>query len=49
MTKVYSLDEAREWFEENASGNVICVKDGEEQECDCYPAAIKFYGGAPYV
>lgn len=44
MDKVNSLAEAMSWFMRNHSGSVTCVKDGKEQECNCYPDAIEFYG-----
>ncbi len=44
MIKVYSLEEAMNWFLNNSSGNITCVrKDGESQECSSYPEAKKFY------
>ena len=43
MTKAYNLDEADEFFRENHSDNLICVKDGIENEVNCYPEAKKFF------
>ncbi len=43
MNKVNTLDEAREWFSSNASGNVICAKDGQEKVCASFPEAESFY------
>ena len=43
MDKVYTLQEALEWFLENHSGNVICVKDGKEKEVWSYRQAENFY------
>ncbi len=45
MTKVYSRQEARDWFIENHSGSVICVSviDREEITAACFPDADKFY------
>ena len=40
--KVYSKNEARDFFLSNSSGTVTAVdKDGNEKECDCYPDAVK--------
>ncbi len=47
MTKVYSLQEARDWFIENHSGSVICVSVIDRDEititASFYPMAAKFY------
>ncbi len=43
MNKVNTLDEAREWFTNNASGGVICTKKGEEKICVSFPEAEAFY------
>jgi len=43
--KVYSLNEAMQWFLENASGSIVCVRfDGTEKECISYLEATTFYG-----
>ena len=41
--KVYSLDEARDFFLRNSSESVVCVKTREEKECKCYPEAQEFF------
>lgn len=41
--KVYNLDEAMNFFLKNSSGTCICVKDGIEKECNCYPDAQEFF------
>ena len=38
--KTYNIEEAENWFLNNSSGNIICVKDGIETEVDCYADAI---------
>ena len=43
MEKVYNLDGADDFFRENHSENVICVKDGVEKEVNCYPDAREFF------
>lgn len=43
MEKVYNLDEAEDFFIVNHSDNVICVKDGNEKEVECYPEAKEFF------
>lgn len=43
IPQVNSLEEARDWFLENSSGNVMCVKGAEQRECNCYPDAKAFY------
>lgn len=45
MKKVYSRQEARDWFLENTSGSVICVSviDRSEITANCFPVADKFY------
>jgi len=43
MTKVYSIQEAMNWFLAHSSGSVICVRDGQEQVCTSYPEAEAFY------
>ena len=45
INKVYSRQEARDWFLENSSGSVICVSviDRSEKEASCFPVADKFY------
>ncbi len=45
MKKVYSRQEARDWFLENHSGSVICVSviDRSEKVADGFPVADKFY------
>lgn len=43
MKKVYSVSEAMEWFLENHSGSVICVKHGVEKEVSSFGAAKKFF------
>lgn len=40
---VYSLLEAMEWFLSHSSGTVICIKDDEQKECNCYNDAVAFY------
>ena len=42
MDKVYTLEEAMRWFMSHVSGSVICVKDNEEREVNCYPDAVNF-------
>lgn len=41
--KVYTLEEACNWFLNNSRGSIICIKDTEEIECNSYPKAEKFY------
>ena len=43
MKKVYSLSEAMKFFMSNSAGSIVCVKDGTEKVCDCYPDAEQFY------
>lgn len=45
MNKVYSRQEARDWFLENSSRSVVCVSviDREEITASCFPVADKFY------
>jgi hypothetical protein len=40
---VYSLEEARDFFIENLTGNVICKDGDREREVNCYPDAVRFY------
>ena len=41
---VHSVEDAKEWFMQNSSGTLICVKkDGTEKEVDCYPDAVAFF------
>ena len=42
--KVYSLEEARDWFLQNREDGVICVReDGIEEFCKTYNDADFFY------
>ena len=41
--KVYSLNEARDWFLENHQEGVLCIKDGVEIFCRTYKEAELFY------
>ena len=45
MDKVYSRQEARDWFIENHSGSVICVSvvDRSEKVANCFLIANRFY------
>ena len=40
---MYSLDEAMQWFLNNNTGSVICVKNGIEKECFSFVGAKNFY------
>ncbi len=41
--KVFSLNEAKDFFLSNSDGTVTCVKDGVEKEISCYPDAVEFF------
>lgn len=41
--KAYSIEEAESFFLHNSEGTVICIKNGEEKECETYPEAVKFF------
>ncbi len=43
MKKVYSLEEAEEFFLRNSEGEIICVKDKLEFQVNCYPHAKEFF------
>ena len=43
MKEATSLEEARSFFLSNSSGSIICKKNDQEKECDCYPDAEEFY------
>lgn len=41
--KVYNLSEAKNFFLENSSGSITCVKNGKEKECNSYVEALAFF------
>lgn len=41
--KVYSKEEAMQFFLSNHSDSVICVKNGKEKEVSAYPDAERFF------
>lgn len=43
LERVESLSDAMNFFLENSSGSVICVKGDEEKECRSFPEAKKFF------
>lgn len=45
MNKVYSLNEAREWFLTHSSESLLCVCGDASYVCFCYLDAVEFYTG----
>ena len=45
MDTVNNIEEAMDWFINNSSGEVKCIKGTEEMVCESYPDAEKFYKG----
>ncbi len=43
MDKANSLEGAMNFFLENSSGTLLCMKEGENMECSTYPEAQKFF------
>lgn len=41
--EVFSLSDAMNWFLENSSGSIVCVKNVEKCECNSYPEAKSFF------
>ena len=46
--RVYSLAEAIDWFLNNATGSLICVRGGDEQVCHTADEAKEFYKNDSY-
>lgn len=43
MEKVYSLQEAMDWFLSHSEGSVLCCNGFDDCVCNSYPEAEKFY------
>lgn len=43
MKKVYSIDEAREFFLSNGRDSCLCVKGDDTFVAECYPDAVDFF------
>lgn len=40
---VSNLEEARQWFLENSTGSLVCIKGEESKICKSYPEAVEYY------
>lgn len=43
MQTANTLDEARDFFLSNSSGNITCIKGTRQKECTSFPEAENFY------
>jgi hypothetical protein len=44
LDTVYSVNDAKKWFSKH-TGNLICSKDGQTKECNCFFIAQHFFDG----
>lgn len=41
--EAYSIEEAMNFFLNNSSGSVTCIKNEDKKVCNCYPDAVEFF------
>lgn len=47
LPTVHSIEEAKDWFLQNSSGTLVCVRaDGKTLHVTAYPDACAFYEAA---
>lgn len=48
MTKVFTLEQAQDWFLENRGEAVLCIAGGEEFPAKCFSEAKDFFDRVAY-
>lgn len=43
MDRICNIEDARDWFLKNSSGNIFCKKNRIEKEINCFPDALEFF------